>query len=80
MKNINKDYSKEAIFNSKKQDNIYDLFDDIFAKMELISLINLDGNELANYGLFLYIEDIKEHLKGLELQLKREILNETLIV
>jgi len=79
VKNIEKNYSDDAIFYSKKHEYIYDLFDDILAKIELVSLLDLDGTSLSKTGLFLYVEDIKDHLKGLELQLKREIKEETLV-
>jgi len=79
MKNVNKNYSNEAILNSKKHQNIYDLFDEISAKICLISSLKLDGGSLSDEGLFFYVEDIKDNIKGLELQLKRQIIEETLL-
>ena len=46
----------------------------------MISYIKNDDNESLNFGVFMYVEDIKDHLKGLEFQLKREILEGTLKV
>ncbi len=77
---IEKQYTKQALLNAEKYDNIYDSFDDLIAKIEVISSINHDDNDTLKYGIFMYADDIKEHIKGLEFQLKREILAGTLKV
>jgi hypothetical protein len=75
---IKKNYSKEARLFAKKYDNIYDNFNVLLAKIDLISQLNIDDSSQLNYALYLYIEGLKNHLKGVELQLKREILEGTL--
>ncbi|MCK5535646.1 MAG: hypothetical protein KAI79_02405 [Bacteroidales bacterium] len=77
---ITKQYSKQALLNAEKHNNIYDCFDDLISKIEVISFIEHEGQRDLNHGIYMYIEDIKEHVKGLELQLKREILEGTLKV
>jgi len=77
---IQKQYTKEAVLNAEKYDNIYDSFDDLIAKLDLVSTLKIDDIESINYGLYLYIESLKNHVKGLEFQLKREIIEGTLKV
>ena len=77
---IQKQYTKEAVLNAEKYDNIYDSFDDLIAKLDLVSMLKIDDIESINYGLYLYIESLKSHVKGLEFQLKREIIEGTLEV
>ena len=75
---IKKQYNKEARLQAKKYDNIYDSFNDLVSKLDLVSMLKIDDIESINYGLYLYIEELKNHLKGIELQLKTEILAGTL--
>ena len=81
---ITKKYTKQARLNSKINskinDNIYDSFNDLISKIEVFSYIEQEGAGDLNHGIFLYVEDVKQYVKGIELQLKREILEETLKV
>jgi len=77
---IKKKYTKKQRLLAKEHNNIYDVFDELLAKIEVFSSINHEDNESLNYGVFMYVEDIKDHVKALELQLKREILQGTLEV
>lgn len=77
---IKKHYTKKQLLKAKEHENIYDVFDELISKIEVISYINNDENKDLNFGVYLYIEDIKDHVKGLEFQLKREILEGTLKV
>jgi len=71
---IKKQYNKEARLIAKKNDNIYDSFDELISKLDLVSMLKIDDIDSINYGLYLYVEELKNHLKGIELQLKTEIL------
>ncbi len=75
---ITEKYSKQAQLNSKINNNIYDSFNDLISKIEVLSSIIHEDNKTLNYGVYMYAEDIKEYINGLELQLKREILEGTL--
>ena len=77
---IEKEYSKQALLNAEKHDNIYDVFNDLISKVEVFSAINFDDNIDLNLGIYMYVEEIKDHIKGLELQSKREIAEGTLKV
>ena len=77
---IEKQYTNQALLNSEKHENIYDVFDDLIAKIEVIFSIHHEDNSTLNYGVYMYSEDLKEHVKGLEYQLKREIIEGTLKV
>ena len=77
---IEKQYTKEALIKAEKHDNIYNVFDDLMAKIEVFSFIDTDGSSLLKTGLYLYAEDLKDTLQGLEFQLKRDILEGTLKV
>jgi len=75
---IKKQYTKKQLLKAKEHDNIYDVFDELISKIEVISYINNGENNDLNFGIYMYVEDIKDHIKGLEYQLKREILDGTL--
>jgi len=77
---IKKSYTKKQRLLAKEHSNIYDVFDELISRIEVFSSIVHDDNESLNYGVFMYVEDIKDHIKGLELQLKREILEGSLEV
>jgi len=77
---ITKEYTKQARLNSKINNNIYDSFDELLAKIEVFSGLVHEDNSDLNFGIFLYSRDVKEWIKGIELQLKREILAGTLKV
>jgi len=75
---IKKQYTKEQRLKANKYDNIYDVIDELISKVELFSYLRNSDNDDLNYGIYMYVEDVKDHIKGLELQLKREILEGTL--
>ena len=77
---IKEKYTKKQLLKAEEYVNIYDVFNDLISKVEVISSILHEDNSMLNYGIYLYIEDIKDHIKGLEFQLKREILEGTLKV
>ena len=77
---IQNNYTKQALLNAEKHDNIYDSFDELISKIEVISAITHEGNSDLNNGIYMYVEHIKDHIKGLEYQLKREIIEGTLKV
>jgi len=71
---IKKQYTKKQRLKAKEHSNIYDVFDELISKIEVFSSINHEDNSDLNFGIYMYVEDIKDHIKGLEYQLKREIL------
>ncbi len=77
---IQENYTKQALLNSEKHENIYDVFDDLLSKVELFSSLNYDENKDMQHCIYMYVEDLKDHIKGLEYQLKREIIEGTLKV
>lgn len=77
---IREKYTKKQLLKAEEYVNIYDVFNDLISKVEVISSILHEDNPTLNYGIYLYIDDIKDHIKGLEFQLKREILEGTLKV
>jgi len=77
---IAENYTEKQRLLAKKYDNIYDVFDEIISKIDLFSAIKYEDNSSLNYGIYLYVEDVKDHIKALEFQLKREILEQTLKV
>ena len=77
---IKKNYTKKQRLLAKEHNNIYDVFDELISRIEVLSSIVHEDNNDLNYGIFMYVEDIKDHIKGLELQLKREILEGSLEV
>ncbi len=77
---ITKKYTKQARLNSKMNDNIYDSFNDLISKIEVFSFIEHEGLTDLNHGVYMYTEELKQYVKGIELQLKREILAKTLKV
>ena len=77
---IKKQYTKKALLKAEEHENIYDVFDELVSKIEVFSSINHEDNSDLNFGIYMYVEDIKDHVKGLEFQLKREILEGTLKV
>jgi hypothetical protein len=77
---ITQKYTKQARLNSEINDNIYDSFNDLISKIEVSSSIKQEGLTDLNHGIFMYVEDLKHYIRGMELQLKREILEGTLKV
>jgi len=77
---IKKKYTKKQRLMAKEDLNIYDVFNELISKIEVFSAINHDDNDDLNFGIFMYVEDIKDCVKGLELRLKIEILEGTLKV
>lgn len=53
--------------------NIHDDFNDIDARLEVLTSMNLADNEALSYGVYLLIRDVQDHLKAIQYRIDAEV-------
>jgi hypothetical protein len=64
-------YTQNVLQKADSYDNVQDSFNELLARLDLLSMLNIDDNPQHGFSIYLYVEDIKEHIQSLEYEFKR---------